>query len=174
MNRSLPVVLALVVLPALAACGGGEKIGTFTVPDDAMSPAYAKGEKVAIHEVDVADLRAGDAVVLTEPWTLMEVGKKRPDVLRRVIGFQGDNVACDPDKVGGKVTVNGEVVDESYLAKDADPCPHPFDVIIPHDRIWLLADNRGQGTDSSTPQNDDSSTWVDVDLVKGLVHADGK
>lgn len=172
MKRSLPAIVALVLVPALTGCGGAETIGTFTVPDDAMAPTFTAGEEVDLLEVDVADLQIGDTVVLTEPWTLMEVGKKRPDVLRRVVGFQGDNVACDPAKDGGTVTVNGEPLDESYLAPGTDPCPHPFDVILPHDRIWLLADNRGVGTDSATPQNDDSSTWVDVDLVKGLVRAD--
>ncbi|MBA3490234.1 MAG: signal peptidase I, partial [Longispora sp.] len=97
------------------------------------------------------------------------------DFIKRVVAVGGDHVTCNPQ---GQVTVNGYALREDYVNNEAgggrQPCPHPFDVVIPKDRLWVMGDNRRHSGDSSqhTASGDDITTaTIDEEAVIGRAFA---
>lgn len=67
-------------------------------------------------------------------------------LLKRVIGTAGDQISIDPD---GNVSVNGELLDEPYLAeKSLGTCDLEFPYQVPDNRIFVLGDHRATSIDS--------------------------
>jgi signal peptidase I len=66
--------------------------------------------------------------------------------IKRVIGLPGDTVEVDTD---GKVLINGEPLDESYLSPDWTKFPQRkiVKVVRPH-RYFVMGDNRDHSNDS--------------------------
>lgn len=64
------------------------------------------------------------------------------DFVKRVIGLPGDEVLIE----GGRVFVNGTLLDEPYVVHDdlSDYGP----VVVPEDRLFFLGDNRPNSSDS--------------------------
>jgi signal peptidase I len=69
------------------------------------------------------------------------------DFIKRVIGVPGDRVACCTD---GKVTVNGQPIDEPYVyLSDPTPGQMKFDpVTVPKGELFLMGDHRDGSSDS--------------------------
>ncbi len=92
---------------------------------------------------------------------VLEIGKD--SYIKRVIGLPGDHIKIE----NGKVYLNGEVFEESYLQPgiitEADG---PYDdVIVPEGCIYVMGDNRPQSTDSRRfgciPQERiESKVWI--------------
>ena len=96
-------------------------------------------------------------------------------LVKRVIGLPGDHVVCCD--AGGKLTINGTEVDETYVNPAEVPDIRNFDVVVPDGKIWVMGDNRNHSADSSfhhcDPKDDSSCVpgdeYVPVDLVVGKV-----
>lgn len=113
----------------------------YTVPTDSMAPGITAGNRVLAERVEGADVRRGDVVVFRErSWGDMPM-------LKRVVAVGGDTVACCTD---GKLTVNGERIEEPYLpeGKDAQGAPVP-EITVPEGRLFLLGDERSGSLDST-------------------------
>jgi signal peptidase I len=70
------------------------------------------------------------------------------DFIKRVIGIEGDIVACcTPD---GKLTVNGQPLDEPYVHLSDPTSPQdPFDPkTVPEGHLWVMGDHRDGSADS--------------------------
>jgi signal peptidase I len=65
------------------------------------------------------------------------------DFIKRVIGIEGDTVACCDQ---GRVTVNGVPLDEPYLFEN-DKSPFP-PVTVPKDHVFVMGDHRSRSSDS--------------------------
>ncbi|MER5972060.1 signal peptidase I [Streptomyces sp. NPDC002055] len=111
----------------------------YTVPTDSMAPTVAPGARVLAQRVDGGEVRRGDVVVFQDAvWGDMPM-------VKRVVGIGGDKVGCCDAQ--GRLTVNGEPVDEAYLSgKDASY--EKFQASVPRGKLFLLGDNRHASVDS--------------------------
>lgn len=67
------------------------------------------------------------------------------DLVKRVIGIEGDQVACCND--AGQIVLNGVGLDESaYVSGPTDQVL--FDVTVPPGGMFVMGDNRGNSADS--------------------------
>lgn len=85
-------------------------------------------------------------------------------LVKRVIGLPGDHVICCD--AGGKLTINGSPIDESYVNTDEQPQVRAFDVAVPEGKIWVMGDNRNHSADSRS-HLDSNGGFVDLEDVEG-------
>jgi signal peptidase I len=67
-------------------------------------------------------------------------------LVKRVIGLPGDHVVCCD--AGGKITINGTAIDETYINPAEVPQVRNFDVTVPEGKVWVMGDNRNHSADS--------------------------
>jgi signal peptidase I len=65
-------------------------------------------------------------------------------VVKRIIAMGGDRVTITQS---GSVGVNGEWLDEPYIARQSRN-GKSIDMVIPAGHVWLMGDNRGASSDS--------------------------
>ncbi|EKX59999.1 signal peptidase I [Streptomyces ipomoeae] len=113
----------------------------YTVPTDSMSPTITSGDRILAERIDGSEIKRGDVVVFRE-----ETWGNAP-MVKRVVAVGGDTVACCTD---GKLTVNGEKIDEAYLpqGEDAELSGIP-EITVPKGRLFLLGDERSGSLDST-------------------------
>ena len=186
------VVGALVVSSLLRAFVGQ----MFIIPSESMENTLLVDDRVLVAKV--IDFQRGDVVVFEDPGGWLDepmaergpVGKalefvgvlpKRTEaehLIKRVIGMPGDRVVCcDAD---GRISVNGRALEErDYLYTDPDgtqvaPSEVRFEVVVPHDRLFVMGDHRDVSGDSrchladlSVSQPKGAAAFVPLDRVIG-------
>lgn len=86
-------------------------------------------------------------------------------LVKRVIALEGDFVEIDGE---GNVSVNGEVLEESYVSKkDQGECDIAFPCRVPDGKVFVLGDNRPVSVDS----RNSGIGFVDRDRVIGRAAA---
>lgn len=142
-------------------------IQAFFIPSESMQNTLMVGDRLIVNKLDAKEekLQRGDIVVFVDPggWLRPDTAELSPvqkalswiglypadageHLIKRIIGMPGDTVeCCDPD---GRILVNGEPIDESYLAPGAAPSVKEFSVTVPARHLWLLGDNRARSQDS--------------------------
>jgi signal peptidase I len=159
----LAVALGLV----LFLCGfawGAVVYRPYTVPTSSMAPTIDAGDRVLAQRVDGDEVRRGDVVVFTDKtWV------SNAPVVKRVVAVGGDKVSCCTD---GKLTVNGEQIDEPYLpAGSAAEWKNIPTVTVPKGRLFLLGDERQGSLDSSAHLTDAANGTVARSAVTARVDA---
>ena len=159
-----PVALAVVVVLA-----GFVWVGRiYTVTTASMTPTLQPGDRVLAVRIGLDELRRGDVVVVDVRGTWARPGSADdPTVVKRIIGLPGERVACCDAQE--RVTVDGEPLDEPYLAPGG-PGPD-FDVVVPPGRLWLLGDDRADSLDSRDHLGSAGGGSVATDTVQGRVVA---
>ncbi|MGY1438292.1 signal peptidase I [Streptomyces reniochalinae] len=136
----------------------------YTVPTDSMDPTVKAGARVLAERVDGDELHRGDVVVFQDSvWGSVPM-------VKRVVGVGGDKVACCDRQ--GRLTVNGESVDEPYLHSQGRDSQRPFDSTkVPEGKLFLLGDNRSASLDSRVHLEDGEHGAVPRSAVKARVDA---
>ena len=134
----------------------------FYIPSVSMEPTLKVGDRVLVNKLSykLHDVHHSDIVVFerpsTDPQTVESCDGKQVtitpqknaeevhDLIKRVIAVGGETVEVK----GGKVLVNGNQIDEPYLA--ANTTTPPFEsqafptqcIRVPKDDVFVLGDNR--------------------------------
>jgi signal peptidase I len=139
------VLLALVLFFGINAVSARVRVENIS-----MKPTLNPGEFVLVNKIayKIGKPSIGDIIVFHYP--------KDPtqDYIKRVIGRPGDNVVVE----NNKVTVNGTVLGEPYIAAEPD---YRGQWTVPADSLFVLGDNRNQSSDSH------SWGFVPMNLVVG-------
>lgn len=85
-------------------------------------------------------------------------------LVKRVIGLPGDHVVCCD--TGGKLTINGTAIDETYINLAEVPQVRNFDVTVPEGKVWVMGDNRNHSADSRAHMETDGG-FVDLKDLEG-------
>lgn len=108
------------------------------VDGSSMEPTLHNGEFVIVNKLayKFAEPKLGDIIVFHFP--------RDPDqeYIKRVIGVPGDEVVIGD----GKVTVNGQEIDEPYISAPPAYTASRWDV--PEGHLFVLGDNRNNSSDS--------------------------
>ncbi|MFD3677903.1 signal peptidase I [Streptomyces sp. NPDC058613] len=111
-----------------------------------MKPGYRHGELLLAEPTGGEGVERGDVVITSVPWYM------NGDLLmQRVVALPGDRIA---HRLGDdRLTLNGEPLDEPYLAEAGMPSTVAFDVSVPEGHMFLMADNRTKAWGSQFADN---------------------
>ena len=167
----------------------------FYIPSGSMENTLQVNDRVAVNRIPFIsnNIERGDVVVFRDPdnWLpaadisespfviaklkagLVAVGvlpnPAKQYLVKRVIGVAGDHVICC--NTDGKLTVNGEVMNEPYIFAGNVPSDMNFDVTVPKNKVWVMGDHRGASADSRYHQDDINKGFVPVNRITGRVIA---
>jgi len=108
------------------------------VRGSSMTPGIHDGDRILVETWSYFfdDPGRGDVVVLRYPLD------PSIDYIKRIVGVPGDRVTC----AGGEVWVNGERLDEPYVAFPDAGCW--LSITVEPDQYFVLGDNRRRSSDS--------------------------
>jgi signal peptidase I len=166
------IVIVVVLALALATIVRVFLFQAFLIPSGSMENTLLVGDRVLVSKLTTrfGEVQRGDVVVFRDPGGWLGPPAPGPDgvrgvlsdalefvgvlpsdaeghLIKRVIGVEGDEVACCDDD--GRLTVNGVAVDETALLKPGvEPSTQEFDVTVPARSLWVMGDNRSNSGDS--------------------------
>ena len=126
------LVLAVVLFLGINAVSARVRVDGFS-----MIPTLQDGEFVLVSKLNYqfGKVERGDIIVFHFPMD------PEQELIKRVIGLPGDTIGVQ----NGKVSVNGQVLDEPYIA--ATPA-YSGEWQVPDDQLFVLGDNRNDSSDS--------------------------
>ncbi len=113
----------------------------FLVQGESMEPTFQSGDYLLVDEISyrVKEPERGDLIVFRYP------GNPSLFYIKRIVGLSGDEIEI----VGGKIFVNGQPFDESYLPAGTQTKPFGNDkFVLGEKQFFVLGDNRSYSSDS--------------------------
>lgn len=111
------------------------------IPSESMVPTLNKYDQIFVTRIYNTDsIKRGDIVVFKSQ-------ELNDTLIKRVIGLPGDRIVISH----GKVTVNGEAINESYVVNVDNSDKRDGTYYVPDDSFFFLGDNR--------PISDDAGLW---------------
>ncbi|MDQ3982753.1 MAG: signal peptidase I [Actinomycetota bacterium] len=162
--RELPVLVVIAFVVALLI--KTFLLQAFYIPSASMEPTLVEGDRVLVEKVSYrfGGPARGQVVVFEKEFAAFAPEEDDPfwediasalkglfgfptggtqDFIKRVMAVEGDTI----EGRDGRVYVNGEVVEEPYLAEGTETSAFgPTD--IPDDMIFVMGDNRSNSDDS--------------------------
>ena len=181
------VFLALVVALAISGLVRSLWLDIYYIPSASMEPLFETGDRILVSRTDfqAESIGRGDVVVFDGRGTFAPLNSGQGPLLdavsgmghwlgltgsdttyvKRVIGLPGDHVVCCG--TDGRLTVNGQSLEEPYLYDGDEPSKQKFSVIVPSGRLWLLGDHRSMSADSRSLLGAPGGGMVPLDRVIG-------
>jgi signal peptidase I len=121
-------------------------LASFFIPSVSMVPTLEVNDRVLVNKLSykLHDVHRQDVVVFERPPGETDLSIK--DLIKRVIGLPGDVVSFKD----GKVLVNGELLNEPYLAagmRTEPKSPTGDTITVPPGHVLVFGDNRTNSTD---------------------------
>jgi len=165
--RSRWVRWGLVALFGMSAAGYvlvSVATDAYSVPSDAMAPSVNRGDRILVWTFGHGASR-GDVVVFRSS---VATDRGIEALIKRVVAVGGDRISAQ----GGRVVVNGEVVDEPYVS-DGVLTENLTAQRVPEGELFVLGDNRVSSADSRVfgpvPTGDVEGTLAAVDVPFDLI-----
>ncbi|MDX6276111.1 MAG: signal peptidase [Nocardioidaceae bacterium] len=188
--RRLPVwqesILLVIAAMVMAVIVKTFFVQAFYIPSESMEPTMLVNDKILVQKVSywAGDVKRGDVVVFNDPggWLTRDESRTATNpiehalsfvglyptgghLIKRVIGVGGDKIVCCTEK--GKLTVNGKVLDEPYLADQTSTRDTPFSISVPRGKLWVMGDNRGDSEASPQHVNQSDGGFLSEKQVVG-------
>lgn len=130
------------------------------VRGDSMLPTLHENDYLIINKIGykVGEPKNGDVIVFKSD--LEQNDGTNKDLVKRIIGIEGDRVTIKD----GQVYVNDKLLNEPYLSQGMDT-KGDIDLVIPQGKLFVLGDNREVSLDSRYEQ----VGLVDISDVEGKV-----
>ncbi len=115
------------------------------IPSDSMAPTLAVGDRLVVEKISyhLHPPEFGDIVVFDPPLQLQRQGYKKDQAfIKRIIGQPGQTIEIK----NGKVFVNGQSLQEAYIAESPSYVMKPAQV--PEGTFFVMGDNRNNSNDS--------------------------
>lgn len=174
----LAVICALVAVIIIRAFF----VDVFSIRSDSMQSTLNPGQAISVDRraYDDAEPQRGDVIVFDGRGSFLPYARSSvvDDVMgafklsgnshsyvKRVIGVGGDTVECC--SADGRITVNGEPIDEPYLFAGDAPSEMKFSVQVPAGRIWVMGDHRSVSQDSRSLLGASGGGMISLDRVTG-------
>ncbi|MEM7794531.1 MAG: signal peptidase I [Cyanobacteria bacterium P01_C01_bin.118] len=111
------------------------------IPSESMKPTLQVNDRLVIEKISYRFQapQRGDIVVF---WPPAEINNNKDAFIKRIVALPGDTI----EVTDGKVLVNGEVQQESYIQAPPDYEQPPL--TIPASSYFVLGDNRNSSYDS--------------------------
>ncbi|TDC20559.1 signal peptidase I [Streptomyces sp. 8K308] len=182
------VALSTVLITSLTSA---YVVQPFVIPSGSMEGTLQVGDRVLVNKLAYqfgGEVRRGDVIVFDGTGSFdAEAADDGPlvglvrgvvaaiglgtssetDYVKRVIGIGGDRVTCCDAE--GRITVNGEPLDEPYLYPGDKPSNVRFDIQVPEGRLWVMGDHRSDSADSREYLGSPGGGTVSEDRVIGRV-----
>lgn len=117
------------------------------IDGESMMPNYLNAEYLLTEKVTyyLHKPQRGDVVVLRPPPNVSDTD----EFIKRIIGLPGEMIRLH----NGRVYINGQLLNESYIASDVNTNGGSFladdtDFTVPENEFFLMGDNREHSSDS--------------------------
>lgn len=181
------VAIVLVCALALSLVVRTFFVQAFFVPSASMENTLLIDDRILASKIttNISGVKRGEVVVFKDPgsWlpnvptTTSPIAKflefvglmpssSGDDLVKRVIGLEGDHVVCCNEQ--GQIVLNGVGLVEPYIKPGSGTDQIPFDIVVPPGTVFVMGDNRGASADSRYHLSENSG-GVPVDNVVGRV-----
>ena len=166
-------------------------VQAFFIPSASMEDTLEIGDRVMVSRLvpGAFDVHRGDVVVFKDPGGWLPPAAEQDDgalgeavraaltfvgllpqdtgehLIKRVVGVPGDHVVCCDTE--GRVSVNGEPIDETYIKPGSVPSQDEFDRTVPDDMLFVMGDNRQNSADSRYNTGKPGGGFVPMSNVVG-------